>query len=173
MGKQVYELPDHQLDILADKVSKSLIDHEINQRRKVKDFAYHNTRLLLRNYNTLKRHCEIINQQLNEDIGEIWSDWRFDLNTLLENKAKTAKLMRHVDFALNALKESDEAAYYLIKRKYLTPGKDCTDVVIADEYSEKEGTEISRRGISKRIKVVCEELSILLFGIDTILLKAE
>ncbi|MBO1095602.1 hypothetical protein FQS90_03430 [Enterococcus casseliflavus] len=173
MEKHIYELPDHQLNILADKVSKNLIDHEMSQRKKVKDYAYHNTRLLLRNYNTLKRHCEIVNMQLNEDLGEIWSDWRFDLNTLLENKAKTAKLMRHVDFALDALKESDEAAYYLIKRKYLSVNRDCADVVIADEYSELEGNDISRQAITKRIKVACEELAILLFGADMILLKTE
>lgn len=173
MERQIYELSDQQLDILASKVSGNIIKHEMEQRKKIRDNAYHNTRLLLRNYDKLKKHCEIVDEQLSEDLGKIWSDWRFDLDSLLENKAKTAKLMRHVDRALNALKQENEAAYYLLKRKYLTPYLESGDTVIADEYSEKERTEITRRGINKRIKAACTELAVLLFGVDMILLKTD
>lgn len=173
LNYNIQELSEEQLEELAEKISQKVVDHQDGQRRKIKEYAFQNTKLLLRNYDKLKTHCDIVNEQVTEELGTLWSDWRFDLDSLLEHKAKTAKLMKHVDRALLELKHIDESAYYLIKRKYINHSNNNGDTVIADEYSEKEGIIITRRGISKRIQAACNELAILLFGVDVILLKIE
>ncbi len=162
---QTHELTREQLTELADMISDKVIKHQDGKRKRLKDNAYHNTRLLLRNYDKLKKHCEIVDEQTVEDLGTLWSDWRFDINSLLEHKAKTAKLMRHVDKALIALKAINEDDYKLIKRKYLTPNVLTDDIEIAIEFG------IDRTTVVRRLKKSCEELSILLFGIDVIILN--
>ena len=162
---QLHELTRDQLSDLADMVSGKLIKHLDEKEKRKKAYAYHNTKMLLKNYDKLKKHCDIVNEQLTEDLGTLWSDWRFDLDSLLEHKAKTAKLMKHVDKALQALQAVDVDSYKILKRKYLTPGELANDVDIAVEL------DVDRSTVTNRIKKACEALSILLFGVDVLLLK--
>lgn len=165
LNYNVQELSDKQLEELAEKISKKVIDHQDGQRRKIKEYAFQNTKLLLRNYEKLKTHCQIVDEQVTEELGSLWSDWRFDLDSLLEHKAKTAKLMKHVDRALLAFKVNEPEAYKLIKRKYLTEGTENDDMTISVEL------KINRRTFSNRLKTACEDLAVYLFGVDVIILK--
>ncbi|MDA9472655.1 hypothetical protein [Enterococcus sp. 5H] len=160
---QIVELGEKSIRKIAKEVHKL----DLAEKKKIRDNAYHNTKVLLKNYNKLKKHCEIVDEQLTEELGTLWSDWRFDLNSLLENKAKTAKLMVHVDKALLELKKEDEAKFNLIKRKYFTKGAKTDDMTISLEQ------RIERSVLTKRMKVACTELAILLFGVDVILFKTE
>lgn len=162
---QITELSEEQLKILAKEINNLARRDREEERRKRVDNSYHNTRELLIHYHMLKKHCEIVNEQLNEELGSLWSDWRFDLNTLLEHKAKTAKLMNHVDRALIAYKsicDSEKSrGYDILNKKYLMkPQK--TDQFIADFY------DLDRTTINKSIKKSIGELSILLYGIDVV-----
>lgn len=162
---QTHELTKDQLEELADMISARVNNHQDGKSKRIKDNAYHNTRLLLKNYDSLKKHCEIVDQRITEDLGTLWSDWRFDINALLENKAKTVKIMRHVDRALEAFKILNREEYNLIRRKFFSPSLLCDDIEIAVEY------DVDRSTIVRRIKKACEVLSTLLFGIDTVILE--
>lgn len=156
-----YEWSENQLDELADKVTDRLMSAQEKKREKIRDNAYHNTGLLLRKYPLLKKHCEIVDQEVAEEFMSMWNDWRFSLDSLLEHKAKTAKLMKHVDYALEVLKAEDERAYDVIHMKYLLP-RGFTDEFIASKY------KVDRTTVGRWLKSGQQQLSVILFGIDVV-----
>lgn len=154
---QIVELSEKTMEQIAKKL------HKLNlaEKKKIRDNAYHNTKTLLTNYHVLKAHCDVVNEQLIEEIGSIWSDDRFELSSLLEHKAKTSKLMIHVDKSLEKFKEIDSEGYEIIKMKYLNKNK-LSDLIISVEY------DVDRSVITKRIDKYIKKLSILLFGMEVI-----
>ncbi|MEI5994802.1 hypothetical protein [Candidatus Enterococcus mansonii] len=154
---QIVELSEKTMDQIAKKL------HKLNlaEKKKIRDNAYHNTKMLLTNYHVLKAHCDVVNEQLIEEVGSIWSDDRFELSSLLEHKAKTAKLMIHVDRSLEKFKELDPAGYDILKMKYLNKLR-VSDMEIAVEYG------VDRSVISKRFDKHIKKLSIILFGMEVI-----
>lgn len=156
---QIIELSDNTIEKIAEKV------HELDlaEKKRIKDNAYHNTKLLLSNYHLLKAHCDIINEQVTNDlISGIWGDERLHLSTLMENKAKTSKLMNHVDRALEEFKKKNPEGYNMLKMKYLNKNK-LSDVDISAEYGPE------RSVITKKIKEYLRQLSIILFGVEVII----
>ena len=153
MEIQVHELPESQLDMIAEKVVARLVEATKQRRKELRSNSYHNTRTLLRNYYRLKTHCKIVEEQVEED---------FAVDSLLEHKAKTAKLMKHVDKALVELKAEDERAYDILNMKYLLP-KCFADEYIASKYA------VDRRTIGKWIKKAVEQLSVFIFGVDVVI----
>lgn len=156
-----YQLSEDQMDEMVDKISEKVIAHQEKKKKAMRANAYHNTRLLLRNYYSLKKHCDIVDEQVTEELGSLWSDWRFDLDSLLEHKAKTVKIMRHVDKALAAYKVQDPEAYEILKMKYLVP-RPLADEFIATNY------DVDRRTIARRIEKSIKEVSVYLFGIEVV-----
>lgn len=161
MEFNVHELSENQLEELSEKIVIKIMDAQSKKRKMLKDNAFHNTRMLLRNYHKLKKHCDIVEKQVEEDFTTMWNHWRFDIDSLLENRAKTVKIMKHVDSALIALKEEDERAYNVLQMKYLLE-KNYSDDMIADRYY------VDRRTIGKWIKKSIEALSVILFGVDMV-----
>ncbi|MFD1899974.1 hypothetical protein GQR36_07690 [Enterococcus termitis] len=99
---QIVELSDNTIK----KISKELHKLNLLEKKKLRDNAYHNTKLLLSNYHLLKSHCEIISEQVTDELTSgVWGEDRFHLTALLENKAKTSKLMDHVDRSMNEFKK--------------------------------------------------------------------
>lgn len=171
MEIRVTELSEKQLDELAHKISIKVIeDNELKRCARIRN-AHHNTGLLLRNYHKLKAHCLSVEEQLEEDEDTFWDHKYLTLNSLMQNKAKTVKLMRHVDICLNAYeitcKHSDSPeerrGYEIIDKKYLAKRK-WSDQELAD-YFNKDRTTINRNA-----KQAIEELSIFLYGVDAILI---
>lgn len=162
METQVHELPESQLDAIAKKVVAGLVEATKDRRKEIRSNAYHNTMMLLRNYKRLKAHCDIVEAEVEEDFATMWSEWRFDIDSLLEHKAKTAKLMKHVDFALAEFKKNNPEDYDLINMKYLLP-KCFSDEFIASQK------RIDRTTVGRRIKKASKELAVILFGIDVII----
>lgn len=165
MQTQVTELSEKQLDELAHKITVKIIeDNENNRMARIRN-AYHNTGLLLRKYHELKAHCLSVEEQLQEDEDTFWDHRYLTLSSLMQNKAKTVKLMHHVDVCLDAYKrickEEGTKNYTILQAKYLSKNKK-TDQEIAD-YFRKDRTTINRN-----IKDAIGELSILLYGIDAL-----
>ena len=158
---QVNELSEKDMENLSERIVEKLINAQNKKRKEIRDNAYHNTRTLLRNYYKLKKHCEIVDQQVEEEFLTMWSDWRFDVDSLLEHKAKTAKIMKHIDKALSELKEEDKRAFDILEMKYLLP-KCFTDEYIGGKYN------VDRRTIGKWIKKSVEDLSTIIFGVEVI-----
>lgn len=156
------------LDELADKISEKLHGKQEKQFQKKQSHLFHNTRLLLKNYHQLKAHTATVKEGIEESKRTPWNDERLDLNSLWQNKAKTVKLMRHVDDSLDAYKklcaQTKSRGYYLIYLKFIEAGG-MTDENLGREY------HVSRQAISKQLKSAIDELSVILYGADGVKFK--
>lgn len=167
MNTQISELSDKQLEELGEQVSRKMIGYFESKSQITKDKTLHNTKLLLRNYNKLKAHCKVVGEQLEEDQGTFWNDRKLDLSILMQNKAKTVKIMNQVDRALDhyerdclkAVTLNESRRYDIIKMKYLNK-EHSTDEDIADRY------DIDRRTVQRNIENAVDDVSIILFGIE-------
>lgn len=169
MQTQVTELSEKQLDELAHKITVKIIEDNENKRMARIRNAYHNTGLLLRKYHELKAHCLSVEEQLQEDEDTFWDHRYLTLSSLMQNKAKTVKLMHHVDVCLDAYQRiclasnSQEVRrrYKIIDQKYLIKGKK-SDEQIATYF------DIHRTTVNHICKDAIKDLSVLLYGIDAI-----
>ncbi|MGM0215449.1 hypothetical protein [Enterococcus sp. AZ109] len=161
MEIQIHELSEPQLEELSDKIVSKIMNAQDKKRKAIRSNAYHNTILLLKNYKKLKKHCEIVENQVEEEFTTMWNDWRFDIDSLLEHKAKTAKLMKHVDHALEEFKKENFEDYEIIQMKYLLPR------CFSDEFIASH-IDVDRTTVGRRIKRASKELAVILFGIDVV-----
>lgn len=153
-------LTDEELDRLADRIILKMTPAKPPQ-----DSAYHNTKLLLSNYHMLKAHVNVVADQLNSTKHTFWGHEHLNLNSLMQNKAKTVKLMTHVDDSLEwyrkLCREECSRGYQLLYQKYLADSKR-TDEQIAYDYG------VSRQAINNQVKTALNELSVILYGVDAI-----
>lgn len=167
--RQLTELSREQLEELAELVSDKIVIKQKEDKKKFVDNAYHNTRLLLSNYDKLKEHCRIVDNQIEEQSETVWGHWRLDLTMLMENKAKTVKIMKHVEKSLLAYKaicksletKEERRRYEIIDMKYLQKDKKNIQF-IADRFKS------NRKTIAKHEKEAIKDLSILLYGYEII-----
>lgn len=167
MNTNISELTDKQLEELGDRVSKNMIGYFENKSKITKDKTLHNTKLLLRNYNKLKAHCKVVGEQLEEDRDTFWNDRKLDLSILMQNKAKTVKIMNQVDRALEHYKAdclkaktmNESRRYDMIKMKYLNH-KGSSDDEIADRY------DVARTTVIRNLESAIDDISVILFGIE-------
>lgn len=164
---EIKELSEKQIKEISLLVSSDVISFLKNKDKVTKDKALHNTKLLLRHYIQLKKHCDIVNDRLEEDKETFWDHEFLDLDALMQNKAKTVKIMKIVDKSLDHYKNdcmkakglNESRRYDMIKMKYLDKTK-LSDDDIAIRY------DIDRSTVIRNIKSACEELSILMYGIE-------
>lgn len=167
MNTQISELSDKQLEELGEQVSRKMIGYFESKSQITKDKTLHNTKLLLRNYNKLKAHCKVVGEQLEEDQGTFWNDRKLDLSILMQNKAKTVKIMNQVDRALEHYKAdclkaktmNESRRYDMVKMKYLNR-QSSSDDEIADRY------DVARTTVIRNLESAIEDISITLFGIE-------
>lgn len=165
------ELSEKQMEWLAEKTADKLIVKLSKQQNKelklMREYAYHNTRMLLSNYDKLKAHVKNVEDRLIEDEDSFWNHRFLTLSILMQNKAKTVKIMHHVDDALNEYRnicvESCSRGYSLLEKKYF--GLKMSDEAIAEFY------KVDRSTINKQVKDAVNELSILLYGVDALDIK--
>ncbi|MCV2505557.1 hypothetical protein [Melissococcus plutonius] len=164
---KITELSDEQLDMLAEKITLKLTEEQQNEFKKMRLYAFHNTRLLLKNFDKLKAHVQTVADQLEEDKDTFWNHKYLTLSALMQNRAKTVKIMHHVDICLNEYEkmcnETGGRGYNLIEKKYF--GRKMSDEAIAEYYN------VDRTTINRQIKEAINELSILLYGIEALEIK--
>lgn len=147
-------------------------------RKRMHDRRFHNTELLLRNYNMFK--LSVVNavysmKQIEEEqsANEILSlmmdrnDDEFLLQSVKESKAKTIMIIKHIDTMLDIYKvhcersadELDERRYFVLMDRYINePTLSVKD--IAEKYF------ISKESVYSDLKIAKERLSALIFGVD-------
>lgn len=161
------ELPDEQVKLIVDGVGDRMVSYFEERNKITKDKALYNAKLLLRNYNKLKAHCQVVGEQLEEDSGTFWNHGFLDLSTLMQNKAKTVKIMSQVDRALDYYKSdcmkaktmNESRRYDMVKMKYLNRNHSSDDD-IADRY------DVARTTVNRNVEQAIEDISIILFGIE-------
>lgn len=159
-------LTKQQLEIIAKAVLK---EHKrITPEKDQRDWRLRNTRLLLKNYRWLQKHCEEIIDDLDNYENVIFDPEELNLKALMKYKAKTKKMLDYFDatwgsyyaYCKNngiAMQRRSE----VLNKLYLSQNK-LNKVDLAELYNVDEST--IRRDESRASK----ELSIFLFGIDSL-----
>lgn len=169
MEINVHELSDKQLDELAVKIGKVIKKDREYERKQFKKRAFHNARLLMSNYHKLKTHGEVVEEYIEDVQGTFWEHKWLNLDVLMQNKAKSVKLMKHVDICLEAYKEiclasskhEDKRKWRIINKKYI-------EKPLLSEEKIAEQLHVDRSTVNRNCKEALEELSVVLFGIDMI-----
>ena len=147
-------------------------------RKRMHDRRFHNSELLLRNYNMFK--LSVVNavysiKQIEEEqsANEILSlmmdrdDDEFLLQSVKESKAKTIMILKHIDtmldiYQLHCQRSADELdvrRYDVLMDRYINePALSVKE--IAEKYF------ISKESVYSDLKIAKERLSALIFGID-------
>lgn len=162
----------HQLEIIAAASAKEAIsayEKKVDkQKKEIKKRNLRNTELLLKNYIKLKELCEdTVHQTVPTDYPE-FSLETLTLESLSTYRAKTLKMMNHVDKMLVSYEwhckkgsEEERRRFKVLKLRYL----------IEDRMTVKEIVElhsIDQTTVYRDSKRAIKDMSILLFGIDAI-----
>nr|DAL85263.1 MAG TPA: Mga helix-turn-helix domain [Caudoviricetes sp.] len=163
--------------------AKSAIETIEHERRKVQRARYdrrlHNTKLLLRNYQMLTKHCEHAVYDLDTaeeemspgDIFELMNEFSYDddlyVESIKKSAARTRIIMEHVNrmlgiyevYCAGSKREDFKRHYRVIYGLYLAPAP-----TTANQLAKEEN--IDKRTVYKDIDAACEILTALIFGID-------
>lgn len=163
----VHELSDKQLNELALKIRKGIQKDRENEKKQFKKRALHNTRLLMREYHKLKAHNEVVKEHVEDVQGTFWEHRWLNLDILMQNKARTVRLMKHVDIALDVYKSiclasdknEERRKWRVLSQKYL-------EFPVMSEEKLAEQLHVDRSTISRSNKEALDDLSVILFGVD-------
>lgn len=167
MNSEIKELPNDQVEKIISGVSSNLINHFESKDKENKNRIMYNTKLLLRNYKKLKAHCVLVEVQLEEDAETFWNHKWLDLDNLMQNKAKTVKIMKQVDKAIEYYKKDcfDDGSDNSIRRYDILKMKYLNDVTLSDDDIAAE-YDIARTTVVRQVDKAISDISVLLFGID-------
>ena len=155
-------LSDENIDKLADRlVKKSDSFQKLESEKKLR-----NVKVLLINYKYLESHLNVELPQLEDDVK--LSKYELSLYSLIGYRARSKELMKFVNDSLSKYKniceyENDEGyrRYDVIYNLYIADHK-MTYRTLAEKYSVDENT------IRRDERIAREELSVLMFGADSI-----
>lgn len=161
-------LTKHQLEIIAAAVLKEHEEKEKKNQEPKKDWRLRNTKLLLKHYRWLSKHCEEIVEDLDEYEDVIFDPEELNLKALMKYKVKTKRMMNYFDSVWGSYYQHCKNRGRMSQRradvlyKLYISSTEFKKVEIAEIYGIDESTV--RRDESKATK----ELSIFLFGIDSL-----
>ena len=161
---QLQDLSDESIEKLAERTAEKLHELQIKERKQLESKYFHNTKILLRNYQKLKAFTDNTYNDMTEIENTFWAHGKLSLSFLMENRAKTWRIMKHVDDALNHFenecKKDKKNGFRVLQLKYITV---CwSDEKIADYFN------VDRTTIVKWTKIALEDLSIHLYGVDAL-----
>lgn len=151
------------IDEVINKAAKVAIrEYDKEKSMSQRDRRLHNTRLLMRNYNTLKEHIENVNDDLEIKVDnaddEVW------ITSITRTKLRTMKMMAYIDSALEILEKKFRQNCEEYKYKAFT-------LYYLDEKTNEEIQELlgcGKNSPKKWSDTVTEELSLLLWGIEAL-----
>ena len=161
-------LSKEQLEVISKTVIKEHNKASQRVRKEKRDWRLRNTALLLKNHRLLSKHCEGIVADL-----EVYREMVFDpnglkLDTLMQYKAKTAKIMLYFNTTYGTYRDyaktGGEACYrrFKILDSLYVNGDKPTIVELAERYN------VDKRTVHRDINKAIDELSVLLFGFDSL-----
>ncbi|MCT4686069.1 sigma factor-like helix-turn-helix DNA-binding protein [Vallitalea sp.] len=152
-------------DMAAERAVKKYQDQE---KKRKKDYRFRNTKLLLRNYNSLSEH--LVNAKVNikevNDIINTEKDYydkdELYIESVRQSKTRTLIMLANIDAAMSQLEENmtdrgQIEKYQVIKLIYI---HNCSFEDVARQLNCGHMT------VRRWEKEAINELSILLFGID-------
>lgn len=152
---------------MAKKVAKEAVFEIANQG---KDRRFHNTKMLMKNYNVLKEHMKGDGEQIKikfESIDEEDPYMKVEfmwLESIARSKARTVKILKYIEDSLDYLETKFKMRneYEKYKAFELFFIKEKTNEEIQEELN------CSKNMPKRWSDVVIKELSILLWGIDAL-----
>ncbi|MBO0438955.1 hypothetical protein [Candidatus Enterococcus ikei] len=163
---QIVELSENSIKKIAKEVYKLDKKERDKARKEFKNRSLHNTKKLLENYHKLKEHTAGVREQIDESAEQsIWYNGYLTVDSLMKNRAKTVKMMGHVDNSLDKYqkicngenKKSKARRCDILIDFYINR---ISIDLIADRY------DVDRTTIIRNKDDAIDDLSILLFGID-------
>lgn len=160
-------LSNQDINRIADAVANRGKRTEKEER----DWRLRNTKLLLEKYRFLKAHCEGIPAEV-EDLEEtttIFDVKALTLESLIEHKAKSLKLLRYFEGVIEAYRKISSAGQESSKRRFRAIDKLYLSEfpLTKNKLSKEEHVDI--RTVERDAKRAIAELSVLLFGIKAAL----
>lgn len=168
-------LTKHQLQIISEAAAQEAIrayeKNKVKMKKEQHDWKLRNTELLLKNYRKLKDHCSEIDSEIEEFEGTIFELQELTLESLMQYRYKTAKMLRHVDRMLIAYEWDcghgsieEERRYRILKNRYLAEDRR-TVKELCEDLSVEQAT------IYRDTKRAIKDIAILLFGFDALELR--
>ncbi|RDY22868.1 hypothetical protein CHF27_011140 [Romboutsia maritimum] len=167
--------------VLAKQIAKEVIE-EMKQEKL--DKRLHNTRLLMRNYNTLKAHVEKVNgdiKNLTDDIEEFEYDENMDLldedeifiRSMLRTKMRTAKMLACIEESLEIIKIDMDKKREMYKFKAFTLffiGEKKDDGIFEKKTNEEisELLNCGKNTPKKWSDEIIAQLNVLLWGVEAL-----
>ena len=164
----------------ADAAMEHFKAEKLKEKRNRKDRRLHNTKLLIRHYRTFKEYVNnavFEREESNEDalgaIEELMWEPRVTADMVVESikrsAARTQIIINHIDGMINVYQDMCQKSNSEMK---IRRSKVLYDMYISDTvYSKEQIAEMyfnDKRTVYKDIDAACKELSVLLFGIDSI-----
>ena len=170
--------------IAADAGAKAALEAFEKEKTKAVQGRYdrrlRNTKLLLRNYRTLKSHCEnaiferseIIVENMSaidilDSIDDYLPDETLYVESIKRTNERTAIIIAHIDEMMKIFeilchqsgRLEDARRYRVVKALYIDEQELTAEEVAEDEFVEP-------RTVYRDINAACEKLTALFFGID-------
>ncbi|MBS7578393.1 hypothetical protein HOY36_12785 [Enterococcus sp. MMGLQ5-2] len=158
-------LTRHQIEIISETVLREHQKLKKIESKEQKDWRLRNTNLLLKNYRLLSKHCEeITEKEENGSFNPIY----MDLETLMKYKTKTKVMIKYFDSVFTGYKEFCNNNGFIASRRY-----SILDSMYVSEYKKSADEladfyNIHRTVVFRDVKKATYELSIMLFGVDSI-----
>lgn len=159
--------PDELMSFIVKEVIKENDKRNEVERKHRKDWRLRNTSLLLKNYRKLKAHCDNVVEDL-----EVYKDMVYDpkglkLDTLMQYKTRTAKMLQYFDTIFKAYGEMSKYEGHSAERRYRIVSRMYVENQGASATELSEYYNIDRSTVTRDTTKAIEELSIMLFGIDS------
>lgn len=170
--------------VAAKAGANAAIEHikaeKIKEKRNRNDRRLHNTKLLIRHYRTFKEYVNnavFENDESNEDalgaIEELMWEPRVTSDVVVESIKRSATrtqiIINHINGMIKVYQDMCRKSNSEMK---IRRSNVLYDMYISDKvYSNEQIAEmyfIDKRTVYKDIDAACKELSVLLFGIDSI-----
>lgn len=151
-----------EVDIIKNLAKEVLKEMKEQEKEKQMKKVFHNTKILMKNYNKFKDHIDKVTDSIEYDM-EIEDDEILILS-ITRTKLRTAKMIAYIDSALDIIKKNmiitgEEYKYSSFCMYYI---ENKTNEDIMEKYSCGKNTP------KKWCDLVLNELSVLLWGIEAL-----
>lgn len=173
-------ITEKQLKLITEVASREAVKaHQeyMEKNERVKhDRRLRNVKLLLKNYRSFKKHCENVEldiERINARIAFVTIDSdEFKLESIRRSKEKTLVMVKYTEKMMEVYKvisensdDQDELRrYQTVNSLYFTPDKKTVKEV-------SKCQNVAERTVYRDIEKACEDLAVLLFGIDGVRFK--
>lgn len=162
------ELDKQTVEEITKTVIKEMHKEQTKHTNRYRDRRLRNTKLLVENYRMLSKHCKGIDADLRIYEELVFDPEQLELHTLMKYKAKTKKMLIYLDSQLTAYREFCKATGPMAERRY----KIMYAMFIEEQGRVKDDIatyyNVDRSTMFRDAKKAIEELSIFLFGLDSL-----